>query len=58
LREKFDSYVCVTEDVIVRLPYVLRERFEDFLRQGQQTPIQRMKRAILSPLRDLIRRPA
>jgi hypothetical protein len=58
LREKFDSYICVTDDVIVRLPAALRDRFEDFLARARETPIQWVRRAILRPLRTSIRKSA
>jgi hypothetical protein len=51
LREKFDSYICITDDVILRLPAALQDRFEAFLQQRRQTPMQWVKHTILRPLR-------
>jgi hypothetical protein len=51
LQEKFNSYVCVTDDVIIRLPAALRDRFEAFISEGPQTPLRWAKRTLLRPLR-------
>jgi hypothetical protein len=51
LRAKFDGYICITDDVIMRLPIALRDRFEAFLSQRSQTTLQWVKNTILRPLR-------
>ncbi len=56
LREKFDGYICITDDVIIRLPAALQGRFEDFLAQTRETPIRWVKPTILKPLRASIRK--
>jgi len=33
LRAKYDGYICVTDDVIIRLPIALRDSFEAFVSQ-------------------------
>ena len=55
LRAKFDSYICVTDDVIIRLPTVLRDRFEAFMSERSQTTLRRLKKRFLKPLRDALR---
>ncbi len=50
LRTKFDGYVCVTDDVIVRLPIALRDQFEAFLTPRSHAALRWVKNAILKPL--------
>jgi hypothetical protein len=50
LRSKFDSYICITDDVIIRLPIALQDRFEAFMTPGPQTTLRWVKNTILKPL--------
>jgi hypothetical protein len=37
LRSKYDGYICIMDDVIIRLPMVLRDPFEAFINNAQAT---------------------
>jgi hypothetical protein len=58
LRTKFNSYICITDDVIIRLPSDLGDRFEKFMSERSQTTLRRLRNIILKPLRAPIRRSA
>jgi hypothetical protein len=51
LRAKYDSYICITDDVILRLPIVLRDRFEAFSSHQAPTELRPILRQVLTRLR-------
>jgi hypothetical protein len=54
LRAKYDSYICVTDDVIVRLPIDLRGRFEAFMSHRPPTGLRTILRQVLAPGRKIM----
>jgi len=49
LRAKYDGYVCVTDDVIIRLPMALRDAFEAFISHRPPTKIRTILKQVLGP---------
>jgi hypothetical protein len=49
LRAKYDSYICVTDDVIIRLPMALRDPFEAFTTHRPPTTLRTILKQVLAP---------
>jgi hypothetical protein len=50
LRAKYDSYICVIDDVIIRLPIALREPFEAFISHRPRTTLRTAIKQAFAPV--------
>ncbi len=51
LRAKYDSYICVADDVIIRLPMALRDPFEAFICHRPRTTLRTIIKQVFAPAR-------
>jgi hypothetical protein len=51
LRAKYDGYICVIDDVIIRLPVALREPFEAFISHRRRTTLRTVIKQAFAPAR-------
>ena len=51
LRAKYDGYICVTDDVIIRLPMALRDPFEAFINRKPRTTLRAVMKQYFAPRR-------
>ena len=49
LRAKYDGYICLTDDVIIRLPMALRDAFEAFISHRRLTTLRTILKRVLAP---------
>jgi hypothetical protein len=49
LRAKYDGYICVTDDVIIRLPMALRDPFEAFISHRPLTTLRTVLKKAFAP---------
>jgi len=50
LRAKYDGYICVTDDVIIRLPTALRDPFEAFRCETPRTTLRTVIKRVFAPV--------
>jgi hypothetical protein len=49
LRAKYDGYICVANDVIIRIPMTLRDPFEAFMSQRPRTTLRAVIKQAFTP---------
>ncbi len=50
LRAKYDGYICVADDVIIRLPLALRDSFEAFISHRPRTTLRAVIKQVFAPV--------